>query len=187
MTMTDYNKIIDKYYPEGTRLRDIYLRHCHSVARLALKINSDRQLGLEPSLVEAAAMLHDIGIFLTDAAGIDCHGKEPYIRHGILGAELLRSEGMPEDIARIAERHTGAGITEEDIREMNLPLPAGDYMPVTQLERLICYADKFYSKTRLDSPKPLEAVRASMLRHSPATLARFEALHSEFSPDKIHK
>ena len=187
MITTDYNKIIDKYYPEGSRLRDIYLRHCRSVADLALKINYDRQLGLDPSLVEAAAMLHDIGIFLTDADGIDCHGTEPYIRHGILGASLLRNEGVPEEIARIAERHTGAGITEEDIREMHLPLPPGDYTPVTLLERLICYADKFYSKTRLDTQKTLDAVRASMLRHSPATLARFDALHSEFSTDKINK
>lgn len=183
MTQNDYNIIIDKYYPEGTHLRDIYLRHCRSVAELALKINSEKKLGLDPALVESAAMLHDIGIFLTDAPGIDCHGSEPYIRHGILGATLLRQEGMPEEIARIAERHTGAGITEDDIREMHLPLPMSDYSPVTLLERLICYADKFYSKTRLESAKPLEAVRASMLRHSPATLARFEALHSEFSTD----
>ena len=181
MITTDYKKIIDKYYPEGSRLRDIYLRHCRSVADLALKINRERRLGLDPDKVEAAAMLHDIGIFLTDADGIDCHGTEPYIRHGILGAELLRREGVDEEIAAIAERHTGAGITEDDIREMNLPLPVADYTPRTLLERLICYADKFYSKTRLDSPKPLETVRASMLRHSPSTLTRFNTLHSEFS------
>lgn len=181
MSFVGYQNIIDKYYPEDTHLRDIYLRHCRSVADLALKINRERKLGLGPSIVETAAMLHDIGIFLTDAPGIDCHGTEPYIRHGILGAALLRREGVAEEIARVAERHTGAGITEEDIREMNLPLPPGDYTPQTLLERLICYADKFYSKTRLDAPKTLDAVRASMLRHSPSTLARFETLYSEFS------
>ncbi|MDE6367752.1 MAG: HDIG domain-containing protein [Muribaculaceae bacterium] len=172
--------IIDKYYPEGTRLRDIYLRHCRSVADLAMHINDARGLGLDPDIVESAAMLHDIGIFLTDADGIDCHGTEPYIRHGILGAELLRKEGMPEEIARIAERHTGAGITVSDIDEMKLPLPRRDYMPETLLERLVCYADKFYSKTRLDSAKDLERVRVSMLRHSLSTLDRFDALHNEF-------
>lgn len=173
-------KIIDKYYPEGTRLRDIFMRHSRQVADLALDINRRRGLGLDPDTVETAAMLHDIGIFKTDADGIDCHGTEPYIRHGILGAELLRREGMPEEIARIAERHTGAGITADDIRSMHLPLPEGDYTPQTLLERLICYADKFYSKTRLDSAKPLDSVRASMLRHSPETLKRFEKLHAEF-------
>lgn len=174
-------KIIDKYYPEGSALRDINLRHCRSVADLALKINSDRRLGLDPEKVETAAMLHDIGIFLTDADGIQCFGTEPYIRHGILGAELLRREGFSEEISRIAERHTGAGITADDVRSMNLPLPEKDFMPETLLERLICYADKFYSKTRLDSAKSLDRVRQSMLRHSPETLARFDKLHKEFS------
>lgn len=174
------SRIINKYYPEGTRLRDIYLRHCRSVADLALRINEERKLGLNPKTVETAAMLHDIGIFLTDADGIDCHGIEPYIRHGILGAELLRKEGFPEEIACIAERHTGAGITRNDIAEMQLPLPLGDYMPETLLERLVCYADKFYSKTRLDSAKNLERVRGSMLRHSQSTLDRFDALYREF-------
>lgn len=172
--------IINKYYPEGSRLRDIYLRHCRSVADLALRINSERSLGLDPATVETAAMLHDIGIFLTDADGIDCHGSEPYIRHGILGAALLRDEGFTEEIARIAERHTGAGITASDIDSMRLPLPRRDYTPESLLERLICYADKFYSKTRLDSAKDLERVRSSMLHHSPATLERFDALQREF-------
>ena len=173
-------RIINKYYPEGSRLRDIYLRHCRSVADLALRINTELELGLDPDIVESAAMLHDIGIFLTDADGIDCHGSEPYIRHGILGAALLREEGFPEEIARIAERHTGAGITVKDIDEMKLPLPRTDFTPETQLERLICYADKFYSKTRLDSAKSLEKVRGSMLRHSQSTLDRFDQLYDEF-------
>lgn len=179
--------IIDRYYPEGTRLRDIYIRHCRQVAGLAMEINATLSLGLGPETVETAAMLHDIGIFLTDADGIDCHGTEPYIRHGLLGAALLRREGMPEDIARVAERHTGAGITPEDIASMNLPLPPGDYMPATQLERLICYADKFYSKTRLDGAKSLDSVRRSMERHSAATLARFDRLHDEFHISRTEK
>ena len=183
MMLNEAKKIINKYYPEGSVLRDIYLRHCESVARLAGEINSARHLGLDPQTVDTAAMLHYIGICMTDAAGIHCHGKEPYIRHGIVGAELLRRAGLPEIYARVAERHTGAGITTKDVTDMNLPLPVRDYTPETQLERLICYADKFYSKTRLDSSKPLEAVRASMMRHSPETLARFDLLHKEFSED----
>ncbi len=173
-------QIIDKYYPEGTRLRDIYIRHCRQVADLALLINREQALGLDEDMVESAAMLHDIGIFETDADGIDCHGSEPYIRHGIIGAGLLRKEGMPEEIARVAERHTGAGITNEEIKLMGLPLPEGNYMPETLLERLICYADKFYSKSKLDGAKSLERVRASMLRHSTDTLERFDRLHDEF-------
>ncbi len=177
----DYQTIIDKYYPAGSPLRDIYMRHCRSVADLALEIAGRKSLPVDRSDVEAAAMLHDIGIFMTDAPGIHCHGTEPYIRHGILGAQLLRSLGVDETIAAVAERHTGAGITANDIRELDLPLPPGDYMPRTLLERLICYADKFYSKSGDMERKSLERIRASMARHSGATLARFENLHKEFS------
>ena len=53
-------------------------------------------------------MLHDIGIIFTDAPALDCHGTEPYMRHGIIGADLLRSDGVDEYLARVAERHTGA-------------------------------------------------------------------------------
>lgn len=174
---------IDRYYPEG-ELRDILLRHSRSVADKALAICRGRRLPLDPADVEAAAMLHDIGIFLTDAPGIACHGTEHYIRHGILGAALLRHDGAPEWMARVAERHTGAGITADDIRQMNLPLPPGDYMPVTLLEKLVCYADKFYSKSGDMKEKSLDRVRASMARHSQSSLARFEELHKLFtSPD----
>mgnify|MGYP004420939777 CR=1 FL=1 len=57
----------------------------------------------------------------------------------------MRREGFPE-IARVCERHTGTGLTDEVIKQRQLPLPAGDYRPETLEEQLICYADKFYSK-----------------------------------------
>ena len=177
----DYQHIIDKYYPEGTRLRDIYMRHCQSVAGLASDIAEEKNLDIDPSEIEAAAMLHDIGIFLTDAPSIECRGTQPYILHGILGAKLLRGEGMDESVARVAERHTGAGISREEIISQGLPLPPdGDYMPASGLERLICYADKFYSKSGSMQRKPLDKVIRSMEKISPATLSRFMNLHKEF-------
>lgn len=185
--MPDYQKIIDSYYPAGSRLRDIYMHHCRQVAELSLAIARERRLPLDDGEIEAAAMLHDIGIFLTDAPGIDCHGTEPYIRHGMLGAELLRREGAGELYARVAERHTGAGITAGDVISMNLPLPPRDFMPETLLERLICYADKFYSKSGDMKRKSLDRVRASILRHSEATAERFERLHSELWVDDTIK
>ncbi|WP_288717122.1 HDIG domain-containing metalloprotein [Duncaniella muris] len=176
-----WQEMIDRYYPEGSRLRDIYMAHCRSVADLALEINRRKGLGLDQAAVEEAAMLHDIGIFMCDAPDIECHGDEPYIRHGVLGAALLRSDGLGEDCARVAERHTGAGLSREDIARQHLPLdPDGDYMPLSVLERLVCYADKFYSKSGDMQRKPLEKVIRSMQRLSPETLERFMALHREF-------
>ena len=60
-------------------------------------------------------------------------------------------------------------------------MPHDDYMPRTLLERLVCYADKFYSKSGDMQRKPLERVRASMSRLGVVTAARFEALHAEFA------
>ncbi|MDE5634979.1 MAG: HD domain-containing protein [Muribaculaceae bacterium] len=178
----DYQTIIDKYYPAGSPLRDIYMRHCRQVADLALDIADRLDLDVDRADVEAAAMLHDIGIVLTDAQGIHCHGSMPYIMHGVAGAGILREEGVSETIASVAERHTGAGITADDIRQMSLLMPPGDYMPRNLLERLVCYADKFYSKSGDMQRKPLERVRGSMSRLGERSLTRFEALHAEFTP-----
>lgn len=180
----EYQKIINKYYPDGSRMREIYMCHCRSVSNLALEINKRLNLGLDPSEVEEAAMLHDIGIFLTFSPKIDCHGDEAYILHGPLGAQLLRSLGVSDKIADVAERHTGAGITIEDIDSQNLPLDRRDYSPRTTLEKLICYADKFFSKSGSLERKTLEQVRQSMAKISANTLSRFEILQAEFGENE---
>ena len=63
--------IINKYYPEENELRHILLTHSRSVADKSLWI-ADRhpELSLDRDFLYEAAMLHDIGIFLTDADGI---------------------------------------------------------------------------------------------------------------------
>ena len=178
--MKDYKIIIDKYYPVGSHRRDIYIRHCRQVSDLALSISHKLNLPLNDEEIETAGMLHDIGIFLTDAESIDCHGGEHYLRHGLLGGILLRDEGYPEEIARVAEHHTGAGLTAEDIIANNLPLPPKDYLPETLLERLICYADKFYSKSGDMERKPLDKVIKSMEKLGPDSASRFKKMHEEF-------
>ena len=175
-----YQEIIDKYYPVGTKCRGIFIQHRRQVADKALEIARRCNLDIPLDIVETAAMLHDIGIFLTNAPDIDCHGSEHYICHGILGAELLRKEGFDEEIARVAERHTGAGLTIDDIDRQQLPLPRKDYLPETMLEKLICYADKFFSKSGTMQQKPLDRVRALMARHSADNLTRFDELHDLF-------
>ena len=106
-------------------------------------------------------MLHDIGILHTDSPGFDCHGKYPYICHGFLGREMLESSGLPE-YGPICERHIGVGISLNDIRNFNLPLPERDMLPVSVEEQIICYADKFFSKNgdgqKKDSEKSIEHI-----------------------------
>ncbi len=173
MEPLDYQTIIDKYYPQDTILRDILIIHSQSVARKALQIAvSHPELNLDLRFIEEAAMLHDIGIFKTNAPGIHCHGSEPYICHGILGAAIMRSEGH-EAHARVCERHTGAGLSLDDIIGQNLPLPHQSLLPETLTEQLICYADKFFSKTHLDKEKSIEQAERSLAKFGEAGVERF--------------
>ena len=171
----DYRLLIDKYYPEDNALKRLLLQHSLSVARKALQIVAFHpRLHLDSQFVEEAAMLHDIGVFRCDAPGISCFGKEPYIRHGLLGAEILRSEGL-ERHARVAERHTGTGLTVESIRLQELPLPLRDFSPETIEEKLICWADKFFSKTpsKLTIEKTNEQVVTMLSRFPDGNVDRF--------------
>ena len=137
----DYQSIIDKYYPSENELRRILLVHSRQVADRSLKISKAHpELRLDEEFLEEAAMLHDIGIFRCDAPSIQCFGTEPYIRHGVIGAELMRQEGW-ERHALVCERHTGTGLSKRDIEQQQLPLPHQDYMPVALEEQVICYAD----------------------------------------------
>ena len=176
----DYNKIIEKYYPEANRLRDILIVHSTLVTQRALKIcDAHPELRLDRRFVEEAAMLHDIGICRCDAPKICCFGTEPYLRHGLIGAEMMRAEGFPRH-ARVCERHTGAGLTEKEIIEQNLPFPHRDFLPETLEEKLICYADKFYSKTHPDREKSFEQAEKSIARFGNDGLERFLAWKALF-------
>lgn len=160
--MIDVDSLIAKYYDNNPALKEILLVHSRLVRDKALAcVQRHPELGLDVAFVEEATMLHDIGIFLTNAPAIHCYGREHYLCHGLLGGHLLRNEGLPRH-ARVAERHTGAGLTREQIIARNLPLPAQDFLPETQEEQLVCYADKFFSKTKLTLEKPLERVIASL-------------------------
>ena len=146
----DYLSIINKYYPEDDALHRLLLRHSRQVAdRALLIVRKHGELPVDVQFLEEAAMLHDIGIFQCDAPSICCHGTEPYIRHGLIGAEILRSEGFPRH-ARVCERHTGTGLTRVQIERQQLPLPLQDFVPETLEEQIVCYADKFYSKSKPD-------------------------------------
>lgn len=169
----DYQVIINKYYPEDNELRHILLVHSRAVADKALAI-ADRhpELSLDRQFIEEAAMLHDIGIVRCNAPGIQCFGTEPYICHGRIGAEMLRAEGFPRH-ARVCERHTGAGITRSQIIVQQLPLPQQDFLPETMEEKVICYADKFFSKSHLDEEKTIEQAIASLSKFGEEGVARF--------------
>jgi uncharacterized protein len=163
----------------------VFMTHGSLVARMALgaaarldRHDPDYQLVFEGSLI------HDIGSYLTFAPGIDCFGSRSYLWHGVLGAELMRAHSL-ERHARICERHIGAGITRDDIREKRLGLPPCDYLPESLEEELVCWADKFYSKSagRVGARNPLERIVKGLERHSPEHAARFLEWHRRFAPE----
>ena len=149
--------IINKYYSEENELKHILLTHSRSVADKALQIAVKHpELHLDTGFLEEAALLHDIGIFMTDASGIQCFGTHPYICHGYLGSELLMKEGYPRH-ALVCERHTGAGMSLQSI-----------------IEQVICFADKFFSKTHLDREKSVEKALKSISRYGEDGVIRFK-------------
>ena len=183
MTMIDPDSVIRHFYPEDTPLRRLLLRHSSQVRDKALAILASPSctVKLDAQLVSAGAMLHDIGIIQCHAPSILCEGSRPYIAHGVIGAEMLRAFGPangfdPEPFARICERHTGAGITAREVRAQGLPIPERDYLPETPEEKLICLADKFFSKSGDMREKPLSAARRSLEKFGPDTVGRFDAL-----------
>nr|WP_273040012.1 HD domain-containing protein [Thermodesulfovibrio thiophilus] len=135
--------IIKKYYNPDTLAFKILLNHSEKVAEKALQVAE--KFKVDKNFIYEASMLHDIGIFMTDTPKLDCHGSFPYIAHGCLGREIVEKEGYPEH-ALVCERHTGVGITKEEIIKNKLPLPPRDMMPITTEQKIIAFADKFFSK-----------------------------------------
>jgi len=150
-------EIIKLYYKQGTKAYDILVRHSEAVTDKCLKIASNvPEMNPDMKFISEAAMLHDIGIIKTNTPRLDCFGDYPYICHGFLGREILTREGFP-DHGLVCERHTGVGITTEDIENQNLPLPLRDYVPLSVEEQIICFADTFFSKN--NNPEKEKSVK----------------------------
>lgn len=172
--------LIDKYYNDQPELKQVLLIHSAQVRDRAMRIVSAHpewvEQGLvDPEFVSEAAMLHDIGIIFVSAPRIHCNGDHKYIEHGFLGAELLRAEGFPKH-AWVAERHTGSGVTLEQVLRDELPIPERDYCPQTLEEKIVCYADKFYSKGHLGEEVPLSKVKENIRRYGHEAFLRWQAL-----------
>ncbi len=133
--------------------------------------------------MRAGALLHDIGVYqLYDHAGVLDHPN--YIRHGVLGHELLAEEGLPERLCRFASHHTGVGISRDEVIRQGLPIPPGDYMAETREETIVMYADKFHTKTEPPSFVAAAEFAESVRRFGPDKVAAFEALRVQFGdPD----
>lgn len=175
----DVIKLILKYYDEDSELYRILVRHSENVSKKALSIakkfiekNPSEKIDL--NFIHEASMLHDIGIFKTNFHLIGCFGNANYIEHGVLGGEILRQEGLIKH-AHVAERHTGLGLSKEDIIHQNLPLPHKDFLPITVEEEIIALADKFYTKIGdLDKEADIDSIRLRLAKYGKHRVDRFD-------------
>ncbi|GGN48974.1 uncharacterized protein FHR83_008685 [Actinoplanes campanulatus] len=148
--------------------------HSEIVCRIAEQIGGD---GLDMALVRAGCLLHDIGVYRLEP---DDH----YVRHGLLGYELLADAGLPETLRRFCAHHTGVGITRDDVSRQRLPLPAGDYLAETGEEELVMYADKFHSKSTPPRFVSAATFAVNVSRFGTDKVERFTSLVDRFGePD----
>jgi uncharacterized protein len=62
------------------------------------------------------------------------------IEHGKIGAEMGTDLGLPKTITDIMEKHIRGGLTEDEAKELGLPVK--DYALKTLEERIVIYADR---------------------------------------------
>lgn len=166
--------VIQKFYDPTSELYQILLHHSKDVADKALRLaRRHPEYNLDLQFIEEAAMLHDIGILKTFAPDLHCDGEMSYICHGYLGSEMLEKEGLPRH-ALVCERHTGTGLSLDYIIKEDLPIPHRDMLPVSMEEQLICFADKFFSKTHLGEERSVKKARNKLRKYGEETILRFD-------------
>lgn len=109
------------------------IAHCEAVAALAVRIA--KKCRAKADLVEAGALLHDIGRCRSHA-----------MSHAIEGAKIAKELDLPDALAKIIERHIGGGITAKEATKLGLPKK--DYTPQTLEEKIVAHADNLVSGTR---------------------------------------
>ena len=122
------------------------IAHARAVTALSLLFAGSPVV--DRGLVEAGAMLHDIG-----------RGQSHGVDHAQRGAELARSLGLDPRIVSIIERHIGAGMTPDECSLAGL-LPR-DCMPRTIEERIVANADNLVHGSR---PASIEDTLAGSIR-----------------------
>jgi uncharacterized protein/tRNA (cytidine56-2'-O)-methyltransferase len=123
-------------------------------------IKADRQM------VMAGSLLHDIGRSVDNG-----------MMHALIGSQIINGMGYPEELADIVKKHIGAGLDDDDIKEMGLP--PGDYIPRTVEEKIVAHADNLVSDNRVVG----HSHSADKLRNKGAFRGadRMDALHWELS------
>jgi uncharacterized protein len=93
---------------------------------------------VDPELVRRGALLHDIGRSVTHS-----------IAHAQAGAALCREMGLDEELCRIPETHTGAGLSSDECTLLGLsPVSC---VPETLEEKIVAHADNLVRGSKVIS------------------------------------
>jgi uncharacterized protein len=143
------------------------IHHCVGVTDFATKIAQklqERGYPINLELVEAGAMLHDLG-----------RAKSHTVAHSVIGAQLAQSLGLPESVVNIIKRHVGAGITADEADALGWP--KDNYVPQTLEEKVVAYADK---RVGHRDPMPIKVeIQRLQKENKPAAAERVRKLHEE--------
>lgn len=166
-----------------SQILDRVLGHSIIVRRIADQLAGRSVEPVGRELVRAGALLHDIGVYrLYDRHGT--RSPQHYLRHGVLGHELLADLGFGETLCRFCSCHIGVGLTRQEVLDQRLPIPAADYLARTVEEALIMYADAFHSKSTPSRFVTIEENLRKLRRFSVVQQKRFVRLQERFGdPD----
>ncbi len=164
MSKKDALALLKKYKVKPRVMEHILAVHDYAM-EIAASVECDRDL------VEAGSLLHDIG-----------RSRSHDIDHVVIGADILRREGVDERIVNIVERHVGAGLTADEAKKLGLP--PKDYVPETIEEKIVGHADNLIGATERIPIR--DAVDTARKKWFPESVDRFIRIHFEvFKPDIV--
>lgn len=110
------------------------INHCKAVRDVAVRMAKKANANIR--LVEAGALLHDIG-----------RSKTHDISHVIEGGKIAKKLGFSKELINIIERHIGAGIPADDA--VKLGLQKKDYIPISLEEKIVCHSDNLIDNFKM--------------------------------------
>jgi uncharacterized protein len=167
--MTSLNKndalaLLKKYNVNQRVMEHAVAVHDYAM-EIAAAVECDREL------VEVGSLLHDIG-----------RAKSHGIDHAVIGAEMLKKEGVDGRIINIVERHIGAGLTAREAKKLGLP--PKDYVPKTIEEKIVCHADNLIGSTERITIR--DTIGMARKKWFPESVDRLIRMHFDvFKPDTV--
>lgn len=182
--MDKIRQLHQKYAPSSEAFELVYT-HCQIVAEIALWCADNAEEKVDRSLLEEAALLHDIGAYTFFVPEIKSFKRDGYQQHALIGAEILSQEGFSKEVVDIIRSHLLMGVTADEIKSVGWKLPYQDFIPQTLESEIVNYADRFHSKhPRFNHP---DTFKEGLSKELPLQAEKFEKAMKRFGAPDIEK